>query len=90
MSRSVFRFVPYTIVQDPAVCPEYEAECVSGDEEACGARSGSEGDRGRVEEWMFEHIRDTGHRSFRRTFTDFAEVDQAGEESDAWVCGGKR
>ncbi|QLE76150.1 NUDIX hydrolase [Streptomyces rectiverticillatus] len=25
---------------------------------------------------MFEHARDTGHRPFRRTFTDYADVDQ--------------
>ncbi|WP_194962588.1 NUDIX domain-containing protein [Streptomyces sp. NRRL B-1677] len=81
MSR-VFRFVPYTITQDEAVCPEYIAECVAGDEEECGAHSGRFVDRGDVEAWMFGHARDSGHRPFRRTFTDFADVgqDQAGEE----------
>ncbi|MFH8787460.1 hypothetical protein [Streptomyces roseoverticillatus] len=48
MSR-VFRFVPYTITQDEAVCPEYAAEWVAGDEEECGAHSGRFLDRGDVE-----------------------------------------
>ncbi|MET9414958.1 NUDIX hydrolase [Streptomyces klenkii] len=72
----IFRFAPYTITQDEAVCPEYTAECVAGDEDECGAHSGRFVDRGAVEGWMFEHARGTGHRPFRRTFTDYADVDQ--------------
>ncbi|MEV4505573.1 NUDIX hydrolase [Streptomyces klenkii] len=75
MSRT-FKFEPFTIVQDEAVWPEYTAECAAGDEEECGERSGRFLNRADVEDWMFGHARDTGHRPFRRTFTDYADVHQ--------------
>ncbi|QEU92796.1 hypothetical protein [Streptomyces kanamyceticus] len=72
--RRLFRWDPFTTAQDPTVEPEYAALCVSGDEKACGAYSGVMGGALTVDDWMRQHLRDTGHRHFRRTFTDFAEL----------------
>ncbi|MEU8888246.1 hypothetical protein [Streptomyces sp. NPDC048442] len=70
--RSVMRFVPYGILQDPLAEPEYEAECVSGDEADCSARSGRYPEPEPVETWQLDHTRATGHRRFRRAFHDYA------------------
>ncbi|MEN8653764.1 hypothetical protein ABCR94_24965 [Streptomyces sp. 21So2-11] len=72
MTRSVMRFVPYTIAQDQTAWPEYVARCVSGDEKECGAESGSKSDPADVEKWMTNHTRGTGHLRYRRTFADYA------------------
>lgn len=73
MSR-VFRFVPYATQQDPMVEPEYSAECVAGDEGACGAQSGTWDAPKSADDWMRDHMKETGHRHFRRSFVDFAEL----------------
>ncbi|MFB7860567.1 hypothetical protein [Streptomyces sp. NPDC056069] len=82
MSR-VFRFVPYVTQQDPGSEPEYSAECVAGDEEACGAQSGTWDGPETVDDWMREHMKETGHRHFRRSFVDFAELVPAARELPA-------
>ncbi|MFE9610153.1 hypothetical protein [Streptomyces sp. NPDC006012] len=72
MTRRVFRYVPFTIVQDQTAEPEYEARCVSGEESECGARSGTYSAPGPVEEWQRQHTQETGHRRYRRDFGDYA------------------
>jgi hypothetical protein len=74
MSRSVFRFIPYTTLQDQTVEPEYSAECVSGKEKACGEKSGLRSHPTDVEAWMRTHMKETRHRHFRRRIDDFAEL----------------
>jgi hypothetical protein len=73
MTRAVYRFVKYTSRQDPTVEPEYSAECVSGDEQHCGAISGTHAHPSNVEAWMETHLKETRHRHFRRRIDDFAE-----------------
>ncbi|GAA3868263.1 hypothetical protein GCM10023084_21720 [Streptomyces lacrimifluminis] len=72
MTRRIFRYVPYTIVQDQTAEPEYAARCVSGDETDCGAASGVRQGPADVEEWQRRHTQDTGHNRYRRTFADYA------------------
>ncbi|MEW2116487.1 hypothetical protein AB0945_15085 [Streptomyces sp. NPDC005474] len=80
MTRRVFRYVPYVIVQDPTAEPEYSARCVSGDESDCGAESGVRQDPADVEEWQRRHTQDTRHTRYRRTFADYAVLEpQDGE-----------
>ncbi|WP_238782801.1 hypothetical protein [Streptomyces monomycini] len=66
--------MPFTITQDMSAEPEYEARCVAGDEAECGAASGTHHDPGPVEEWQRKHTQNTGHRRYRRTFGDYAEL----------------
>lgn len=73
--RRIFRFVPYAIVQDPAAEPEYEARCVSGDEDDCGAVSGPCADPADVEEWQRRHTQETRHTRYRRSFADYAVLE---------------
>ncbi|MFE2421811.1 hypothetical protein [Streptomyces hokutonensis] len=73
--RRIFRFVPYAIVQDPGAEPEYEARCVSGDEDDCGAASGPCGDPTTVEEWQRNHTQATRHTRYRRSFADYAVLE---------------
>lgn len=72
MTRRVFRYVPFTVEQDPTAEPEYTTRCVSGDESECGARSGTHAGPGPVEEWQRRHTQETGHRRYRRDFGDYA------------------
>ncbi|WP_327254106.1 DUF7848 domain-containing protein [Streptomyces sp. NBC_01244] len=74
MNRSIFRFEDYTTRQDPKVKPEYRAVCESGEVELCGAKSETEDSAADVDDWMRDHMQATGHRCFRRTFEDFAEL----------------
>lgn len=74
MTRAVFRYKRYTTRQDQTVEPEYSAHCVAGDEEPCRADSGVRSDANDVDDWMRDHMKDTGHRNFRRRFDDFAEL----------------
>jgi len=73
--RRVFRFVPYVIVQDPGAEPEYEARCVSGDEDDCDAASGPCDDPASVEEWQRRHTQETRHTRYRRSFADYAVLE---------------
>ncbi|WP_241989990.1 DUF7848 domain-containing protein [Streptomyces sp. AC1-42W] len=72
MSRRTFRYVPFTIEQDPVAEPEYAACCVSGDEVECGACSITYNCPELVEEWQWRHAQETGHRRYRRNFGDYA------------------
>ncbi|WP_354670056.1 hypothetical protein [Streptomyces sp. S.PNR 29] len=74
--RRVFRYVPYSIVQDASAQPEYEARCVSGDEADCGATSGSRQSPAEVEEWQRRHTQETGHLRYRRSFADYAVLER--------------
>ncbi|MFD5160415.1 hypothetical protein ACFWMJ_20460 [Streptomyces hawaiiensis] len=74
--RRVFRYVPYTIVQDPSALPEYEARCVSGEEADCGAGSGPCRAPGEVEEWQRRHTQETRHLRYRRSFADYAVLER--------------
>lgn len=78
MTRAVFRYVPYTTFQDQTVEPEYSAYCAAGEEKPCGAVSGVHSCAVDVDEWMRIHMRETGHRHFRRRFDDFAELGPTG------------
>ncbi|GAA0636395.1 hypothetical protein GCM10009535_10810 [Streptomyces thermocarboxydovorans] len=77
-TRRVFRYVPYTIVQDPSAEPEYEARCVSGDEADCGAASGPCRSPAGVEEWQRRHTQETRHTRYRRSFADYAVLEPFG------------
>lgn len=72
MSRRTFRYVPFTIEQDPVAEPEYAARCVSGDESECGADSTTYSCPEPVEEWQRRHAQETGHWRYRRNFGDCA------------------
>ncbi|MFH9015971.1 hypothetical protein ACH4C6_31915 [Streptomyces sp. NPDC017943] len=74
--RRVFRYVPYTIVQDPSALPEYEARCVSGEEADCGAGSGVRSAPAEVEEWQRRHTQETRHLRYRRCFADYAVLER--------------
>ncbi|WP_440581748.1 DUF7848 domain-containing protein [Streptomyces djakartensis] len=76
--RRVFRYVPYTIVQDPSALPEYEARCVSGEEADCGAGSGVRSAPAEVEEWQRRHTQETRHLRYRRCFADYAVLERKG------------
>ncbi|MFF4985134.1 hypothetical protein ACFY3O_34455 [Streptomyces sp. NPDC001046] len=76
--RRVFRYVPYTIVQDPSAQPEYEARCVSGEEADCGAGSGVRSAPAEVEEWQRRHTQETRHLRYRRCFADYAVLERKG------------
>ncbi|GGN85694.1 hypothetical protein GCM10011579_076780 [Streptomyces albiflavescens] len=73
--RRIFRYVPYSIVQDATAEPEYEACCVSGDEADCGAGSGPRHDPAEVEEWQRRHTQETRHTRYRRNFADYAVME---------------
>lgn len=72
MSSRTFRYVPFTVEQDPLAEPEYAARCVSGAEAECGADSTTYNCPQPVEEWQRRHAQETGHRRFRRNFGDYA------------------
>ncbi|MFG2555323.1 hypothetical protein [Streptomyces sp. NPDC048581] len=74
--RRIFRFVPYSLVQDASALPEYEASCVSGDEADCGAASGPCGHPADVEEWQRRHTQETRHTRYRRSFMDYAVLER--------------
>ncbi|WP_353479686.1 hypothetical protein [Streptomyces sp. ALI-76-A] len=74
--RRIFRYVPYSIVQDASAQPEYEAYCVSGDEADCGAGSGPCDTPDEVEEWQRRHTQETRHLRYRRSFADYAVLER--------------
>ncbi|MGW0496767.1 DUF7848 domain-containing protein [Streptomyces sp. NPDC003007] len=74
----IFRYVPYTIVQDPSALPEYEARCVSGEDADCGAGSGLRSAPAEVEEWQRRHTQETLHLRYRRCFADYAVLERQG------------
>jgi hypothetical protein len=72
MKKSLMRFVPFTVRQDPETEPTYEARCVSGDDKECGQASGEWVNPEPVDAWLDAHIKETGHRHYRRSFHDNA------------------
>lgn len=85
--RRVFRYVPFTIVQDPTAEPEYAARCVSGEEADCGAESGAWCHPAGVEDWQRRHTQETRHLRYRRTFGDYAvlEPSDGGPDGAGWT-----
>ena len=77
-TRRIFRYVPYSIVQDPTAEPEYEARCVSGDDHDCDATSGPRANPTDVEEWQRKHTQETRHTRYRRSFADYAVLEPQG------------
>ncbi|MFG2782851.1 hypothetical protein ACGFY7_34080 [Streptomyces prunicolor] len=77
-TRRIFRYVPYSIVQDPTAEPEYEARCVSGDDHDCDATSGPHTNLTDVEEWQRKHTQETRHTRYRRSFADYAVLEPQG------------
>ncbi|MFE5673826.1 hypothetical protein ACFQ7B_00450 [Streptomyces erythrochromogenes] len=82
MNRT-FRFKNFTTREDPETLPEYSAICHSTDpqdvegeaEEAlCLDSSGGFATAEEADNWMRQHMRKTGHRHFRRSFEDYAEL----------------
>lgn len=69
-----FRYVPYSFAQDQSAEPEYDALCVSGDDDECGEYSGVHPDPDGVQAWQVQHFRETGHKRFRRNFGDYCEL----------------
>ncbi|MET9758732.1 hypothetical protein ABZ016_06700 [Streptomyces sp. NPDC006372] len=76
--RRIFRYVPYSIVQDASALPEYEARCVSGEDADCGAGSGPCSAPAEVEEWQRRHTQETRHLRYRRSFADYAVLERQG------------
>ncbi|MCX5153722.1 hypothetical protein OG914_06820 [Streptomyces sp. NBC_00291] len=70
----IFRFKDFTTRRDPDSLPECWAVCTGEGDEACGAQSDALNDAENVDEWMREHMKNTGHRHFQRTAVDFAEL----------------
>lgn len=75
MTRRVFRYVPFSIVQDGTAEPEYAARCVSGADSECGVESGLRQDPAEVEEWQLRHTQETRHTRYRRNFADYAVLE---------------
>ncbi|OCC09543.1 hypothetical protein [Streptomyces sp. PTY087I2] len=71
-TSKTFRFRNYDIRTDDTAEPTYSAECVTGDDADCGARSGEEVERDKLNKWIAEHVRDTGHERFRVTTANYA------------------
>lgn len=79
-----FRFKNFTTRTDPETLPEFSAICHSTDpahggeddveESLCLASSGGFGSAEEADDWMRQHMRETGHRHFRRSFEDYAEL----------------
>ncbi len=92
MTTRTFRFRQFEVFQeagtpgqsgvtvDESAEAEFEAVCVSGDEEDCGEASGPLADAERLDTWMAEHTRDSGHQRFRRAYCEYATV-----EPGAWL-----
>lgn len=73
MSR-IFRFKDFTTRRDPLSEPQCWATCSGEDEEPCGAESERGTDWDDADDWMRDHMRETGHRNFKRSLVDFAEL----------------
>ncbi|AEW92749.1 MULTISPECIES: DUF7848 domain-containing protein [Streptomycetaceae] len=78
-TTKTFRFRNYDIHPDTTAETTYAAECVTGEEADCGAQSGEEVEAAKVDRWIAEHVRNTGHQRFRRTVASFVTA-----EPGAW------
>jgi hypothetical protein len=72
---SVFRQVTYRTRQDADGELTWAAACVSGEVADCGESSGELGSEETANEWMAEHTARTGHKRFKRGFSDYAVVE---------------
>lgn len=75
--RAILRYVDYKTTRDPEAETTFQARCVSGDKEECGAESEAS-DVEAVSHWMDEHTAETGHQRYQRTFVDYAIVERQG------------
>lgn len=79
MTRRTFHSARFAIERDETSEALYEAECVSGEANGCGAESGPQHGPGPVGEWMRQHARETGHRRYLRIFSDYVVMRSQGE-----------
>lgn len=68
-SRRTYRFRNYNIHADSDSPKLYVAACVTDRESACDAHKEST-EQAAIDRWIAEHVRDTGHQHFRRTFSE--------------------
>ncbi|MCQ6555102.1 hypothetical protein NPS70_18170 [Streptomyces sp. C10-9-1] len=73
--RAAYRHVDHTIRHAPDGDVTYAAFCATAD---CEARSGPQDRQETAQDWALRHAGLTGHRLFRRVYTDHAEVTWAG------------
>ncbi|MEV0276822.1 hypothetical protein AB0I22_10640 [Streptomyces sp. NPDC050610] len=77
MNRT-FRYMTWTIEQDPSTYPEYSATCVTREDSNCGETIHACGPDW-AEEWMRRHTQDTGHTRYRRTSADYVTLAPPGD-----------
>ncbi|MEU7045485.1 hypothetical protein AB0A77_31120 [Streptomyces varsoviensis] len=82
----IYQYVPWAIVRGPATYPEYRADCVPGEDADAGEDGGGgcgemirSGGPDWGEEWMRRHTQATGHRTYRRTVTDYVLLEPPDE-----------
>ncbi|MFJ7193616.1 DUF7848 domain-containing protein [Streptomyces bacillaris] len=68
-ARRRYRFREYhvTTVVDPMTLPAFEAVCVTGEDNDCGATSGQVQTEDELTHWIAEHCAQTGHDVYHRT-----------------------
>ncbi len=85
--RRTFRYVSYTIAQDPLACVEVSAVCVSGDDAECGEESSVCARPDFVTEWMRQHTQDSGHTRYRRSYSNYVLMEPPEEHEGRTVIG---
>ncbi|MFJ5301104.1 hypothetical protein [Streptomyces sp. NPDC088350] len=68
-SRRTYRFRNYNIRADSDSPKLYSAACVTDKGAPCDAHKETIEPEA-IERWIAEHVRDTGHEHFRRTFSE--------------------
>ena len=71
----VLRFRNFTIMPDPLGLPTFEARCVSGDEEECGAESGEHDAVAGRDDWVQRHFKATGHQRYQHVLSDYRIIE---------------
>ncbi|MFJ6621312.1 hypothetical protein ACIQOW_27535 [Kitasatospora sp. NPDC091335] len=66
-SRYRFREYHVTTVADFLALPTFEAICVTGEEQDCGAASGELHTPEELTRWIAGHCAQTGHQSYEQT-----------------------
>ncbi len=84
---TAFRYVPYAVTRDPLACTEVSARCVSGDEAECGAESAVHVRPDAVTEWVRQHVQQTGHRRYRRSYGQYIVMEPPEEYEGKAVIG---
>lgn len=67
--RRTFRFRNYVIRAESDSPKLYSVACVTDKEASCDAHKETT-DLEAIDRWIAEHVRDTGHEHFRRTFSE--------------------